>query len=118
MACLGEKPFHIVKVEDSTFTDNSGVTKKGKKITTKETFKGSDLILTPEKLRHLKPEDVESFKAGEYNKFHTNRIVIVKTLSSEKMQEDLTKGEEVGPYKFALTKPQQGGNDYWMLVDA
>jgi len=89
------KLFTIAGVEDSGYDDN-GVMVPGVKITTKESF------------------DVEGIK---WDKFHTTRSVIVKSLKSSAMREDLKLGHTIGPTKCVLQPSKQGKNDYWTLEE-
>lgn len=114
MACLGNLPFTITAVEKSDYEDKKGVV-----VTTKETFSGKQLELTDMALQNMSSEDVENFKTGEYNKFHTTRLAITNTLLKDKVQEDLKDGGTIGPVKCSKVKnPKRGGNAYWELIDA
>ena len=96
MAKIGEKPFTIISIEDSDYTQGDETT-KGVKITTKEEF------------------DVNGNKI---NKFHTTRIAIVNALANEKIREDVNQnGKSLGPVKCIETRSKNGKN-FINLVDA
>lgn len=91
---MDNKPFTIVTVEDSDYTEGNETT-KGVKITTKESF---------------------TIDGNEVNKFHTTRIAIVNKLCNSQLREDLAKGETIGPVK---TKESiaKNGKRFFELVD-
>jgi hypothetical protein len=96
----GQK-FTIVKIENSNYEKNGKIS-EGVKITTQEEF------------------DVEGEK---FNKFHTTRTTIVPKLRDETLKAavngiDGKDGTPLGPVKCQLEKAKQGGNDYYILVDA
>lgn len=85
------KPFTIIGIEDSDYTDGDNTT-PGIKITTKEEFEIND---------------------EKHNKFHTTRSVIVGNLSNEKLRSDLANGNELGP--VICKKP--AGKKYYVMED-
>jgi len=97
LAKIEGKPFTMTKVEDSDYVKNEQVS-KGVKITTKEDF------------------DIDGKK---WNKFHTVRVVIVKTLENMKLREDILNGEFSKKVKCVLSeKETREGKKYYQLVDA
>jgi hypothetical protein len=94
LAKLDNKPFTIIGVEDSDYTEGNETT-KGVKITTKETF---------------------TIEGNEINKFHTTRIAIVNKLSNSQLREDLLKGESIGPVK-TIESTAKNGKRFFELVD-
>jgi len=86
------QPFHIVKIEGSSYNDDPGF-----KITTEESF------------------TVDNVK---WNKFHTTRRAIVAKLNDESVRKQLVIGK-IGPMVCKLTKAKTAGvKDYWVLLDA
>jgi len=92
---LGDKPFTIIKVEDSDYTQGEVVT-KGVKITTKEAF---------------------SVEGKDWSKFHTTRVAVVKRLSQADIRESINGGTPMGPVKCVSAKAANG-KDFFNLVDA
>ena len=95
LAKIEDKPFTIIAVEDSNYTQGENIT-KGVKITTKETF------------------EIE----GNYiNKFHTTRVAIVKKFNNEKLRNDVNNGIALGPVK-CISEKTASGKSFFNLVDA
>lgn len=95
LAKIGEKPFTVIKIEDSDYENGDEVT-KGVKVTTKETF------------------DIEG---EQYNKFHTTRIAIVRFLTNANLRSDVNGGESLGPVK-CISEKAASGKSFFKLVDA
>ena len=95
LAKIGEKPFTILQIEDSNYTDGDTVN-KGVKITTKESF------------------EVEG---NDMNKFHTTRIAIVNKLTQENIRNDVNSGKALGPVK-CVSEKSNSGKSFYNLVDA
>lgn len=91
------QPFTIVASEDSNYENDKGGYDPGKKITTLEKF---------------------NIDGKDWNKFHTTRKTIVKTLDKPEIKESLKKGEHIGPVRTEERKPTKGHNNYWVLVEA
>ena len=85
------KPFTITGVEDSDYTDGEKTT-PGVKITTKEEFE---------------------INGEKYSKFHTTRAVIVDNLSNEKLRNDISNGNQLGP----LICKKLAGKKYFVMED-
>ena len=97
MAKIGEKPFTIIKIEDSDYNDGEKTT-KGVKVTTKEEF------------------DIDGNKI---TKFHTTRLAIVNALENSNIRTDVNENNKpLGPVKCATGKSVKNGKDYFHLVDA
>ena len=97
--------FTIVKAEDSDYNDK-GTTTRGITFTTEEKF---------------------TIDGNEVNKFHTTRKAIVSKLqhvdddgkpNNTQIHADLDAGKKIGPVKCQSVKAQQGGKDYFDLIDA
>lgn len=91
LAKIGEEPFTITGVEDSSYEGQPSI-----RIITKEKIKVDDTA---------------------YNQFYTSRKAIMDTLRNIQLREDL-KTKPLGPVKCILTKSKGGGKDYWVLQDA
>ena len=96
LTALGEEPFTIEHVEDSSYTDEHG-TKPGVRITTKEEFK---------------------IDGVNYHKFHTTRNVLVKTLTREDVRRDINDdGNPLGPVWCKKVQPKGKGQPYYIFED-
>jgi len=95
LAKIDDKPFTIISIEDSDYTQGSEVT-KGVKITTKETFEINGNLI---------------------NKFHTTRVAIVKKFSNDKLRTDVNNGNSLGPVK-CISEKSSSGKSFFNLVDA
>ncbi len=85
------KPFTIIGIENSNYTDGDKST-PGVKITTKEEF---------------------NINGEKHNKFHTTRSVVVENLQNEKLRSDISQGNELGP--VICKKPT--GKKYYVMED-
>lgn len=95
LAKLDGKPFTIVKIEDSDYTQGEETT-KGVKVTTKETFE---------------------IDGNEQQKFHSTRVAIVKKLAGESIRKAVNEnGVEIGPVKCESQK-SSSGKSFYALVD-
>ncbi len=92
---LGDKPFTIIKVEDSDYTQGDEVT-KGVKITTKEAF---------------------SIEGKDWSKFHTTRIAVVRKLGDKTIRDSINGGTPMGQVKCVSAKAANG-KDFFNLLDA
>ena len=91
LAKIGEKPFTILAVERSDYTNGDEST-EGVKITTKETFEGVNVL-------------------------HTTRVAIVKKLKEAAVVSTLQNDEPIGPVKCVEGKTE-AGKKFFKLVDA
>ena len=97
LAKIGDKPFTIVSVEDSNYTQGSEVN-EGVKITTKETWKRED-------------------GGDDVNKLHTTRIAVVKKMKNVDFRKDLA-GGKVFKVICKEIPSKTGGKAYFDLFDA
>jgi len=101
LAKIEGKNFTIVKIEDSNYSQGETVT-KGVKVTTKEMF----------------DVDGEDGQKTQQNKFHTTRKTLVNKLNEEKLRSAVNGGQALGPVTCKKVSAKQGGNPYYILVDA
>lgn len=100
---IGDKPFTIIHVEDSDYTNQKGETNKGVKITTKESF---DV------------KDDEGKELGAFSKFHTTRIAIVNFLSKKDVRADINDNNKpLGTVMCKEGKSKSRGTTLFTLVD-
>lgn len=92
LAKIGEEPFTIVDVTDSSYDGKPSII-----ISTKESIK---------------------VEGTEYKKFYTSRKALMDTLSNVTLRENLKNKKYLGPLKCVLTQAKGGGKDYWVLEDA
>ena len=95
MARIEEKPFTVIGIEDSDYTQGDETT-PGVKITTKETFK---------------------IDGDDWSKFHTTRIAVVNKLQNSKLRSDVNDGEPLGPVK-CVSEKAKNGKAFFNLIDA
>ncbi len=93
---IGERPFTIIFVEDSNYTQGDSVT-PGIKITTKEMFE---------------------IDGNRINKFHTTRTAIVNRFKNDKLREDVNNRQiPLGPVK-CISEKSASGKSFFNLIDA
>lgn len=111
---IGDKPFTVLEVEQSTHTKKEKVKVKQLDGSYKDEYQSSEVpkvvITTKEKFK---------IDGVEYNRLASTSPAIVSALTSDDFLEDLANGVEMNPCKVAKEgKPKDGGNPYNILVRA